>query len=233
MLQTHSKSHHRGRSVLSSEEHAQVVQRLSDIGYRTSKAEKYHQPPAQKPVDGLEVLNGFRCPFRNKDGSQCGKAILAESSFIRHLSDHPGHPKPDPSSCTSYIQTLFSQGNLHNFFSVDPSLSNLDPSTASAYAYAVKMLETLPKAQIPASEHDKDRASIHWFTRWPDLLKPYTTDRESLGLLQSLVSFPEPGRDPDWLVKLRDHGCRWWNDAESAHASCSYRASTMLKSHQR
>lgn len=232
MLQTHSRDHHRGRSILSSEEQSRVLQQLSLAGYRTSKIEKYHQPPAQKPVDGLEVLSGFRCPLQNKDGTLCEKAFLAQSTFTRHLSDHPGRSKLDPSSCTSYIQTLFTQGNLQCYFSVDPSLSDLDPSTTSAYAYAIKLLGTLPKAQIPAPDHDKDRASIHWFTRWPELLKPYANDKGSLILLQSLVSFPEPGSDPDWLVKLWDHGCRWWNDVESAHASCSYRASTMLKSHQ-
>lgn len=231
MLQTHSKNHHQGRSILSSEENAQAVQRLSNAGYRTSKAEKYHQPPAQRPIDGLEVLSGFRCPFQSEDGTRCSKAYLAESTFARHLSDHSSSIRPP--SCVAHVQTLFNQGGLQHYFSVEPSLSNLDPSSTSAYAYAIKMLEDLPKANIPAPDHDKDRASIHWFTRWPDLLKPYATDKESSAFLQSLVSFPEPGSGPDWFMKLRDHGCRWWNDAESAHASCSYRASVMLKSHQR
>lgn len=232
MLRTHSISHHKGRKVLPSEEHTGVVQRLSDAGYRTSKFEKYHQPPAQKPVDGLEVLNGFRCPFEDEDGSRCSKAFLAPSTFNRHLSDHPNRPKLDPSSCIASVQTLFTQGNLHRYFSVDPSLSNLDPSSTTAYAFAIKMLETMPKAQIAVSDHDKDRASIHWYTRWPDLLKPYFHDNESMNFLRSLVAFPEPRSDPEWLMKILDHGRRWWKDAEDAHTRCSYRASVMLKSHK-
>lgn len=233
MLQTHSKSHHPGRDVLPSEKYAGVVQRLSSIGYRSSNSEKYRQPPGQKPVDGLEVLKGFRCPLLKEDGSRCSMAFLAESSLTRHLSDHPGRKKPSPRSCASDIQTLFTPNDLRCYFSVDRSLSNLDPSSASAYAYAIKMVENLPKAGITTSDHDKDRASIHWFTRWPELLQPYINNRKSQSFLSSLVSFPEPGSDPDWLVKLQDHGCRWWDVAELAHIKCSYRASVMLKSHQR
>ena len=232
MLQTHSRAHHRGRDVLPSEDYIRVVQRLSSLGYRSSDSQKYHQPPGQKPIDGLEVLSGFRCPLSNGDGSQCTMAFLAQSTFIRHLSGHPDQKKPKPDFCVSDVQTLFSTRNLLCYFSIDRSLSDLDPSSASAYAYAVKMVESLPKARIPTSDHDKDRASIHWFTRWPELLQPYATDRRSQASLQALVSFPEPGSGPEWLVKLRDHGCRWWDAAELAHIKCSYRASVMLKSHQ-
>lgn len=233
MLKTHSKNHHNGRPLLSSEEHAGVVKRLSDAGYRTSKAEKYDQPPGGKPVDGLKVSMGFSCPLLNGDGSRCSRNFLSQSTFTRHLSDHTVLPKPNPSSCTSEVQTLFEQGGLQQYFSVDSSLSDLDPSAASAYAYAVRMLPDLPKAQIPASNHDKDRASIHWFTRWPELLAVYAKDKASCDFLQSLISFPEPSSDPDWLTKLRDHGSLWWNEAELDHVKCSYRASVMLKSHQK
>lgn len=204
------------------------------MGYRTSKAEKYHQPPGQKPVDGVEVLEGYCCPLLDDDGSECSKAFLALSTFTRHLSDHPQlqGAKPDPSSCTSPIQTLFSQGGQQRYFPVDPSLSDLDPSSSSAYAHAVEMLRALPKPNIPVSEHDKDQASIHWFTRWPELLRPYITDSSSVEFLQSLVSFPDPGSDPEWLVKLQDHGRRWWAKAEAAHVNCPYHALVMLKSHQ-
>ena len=232
MLHTHSKNHHQGRSILPAEEHARIVQHLSSTGYRISHTEKYLQPPDQKPVDGLKVLSGFHCPLLKEDGTPCSRAFLAQSTFARHLSSHSYCPKPSPSSCVSDIQTLFAQGGLQLYFSVNPSLSNLDPSSDSVYAYAVKMLEALPKAHIPASDHDKDRASIHWFTRWPQLLQPYITDKSSQESLKSLVVFPESGSDPVWLAKLRDHGSRWWGAAELAHAQCSYRASVMLKSHQ-
>lgn len=232
MLQTHSKSHHRGRCVLSSEQHAQVVQHLSGIGYRASNAEKYDQPPDQKPVDGLEVLSGFRCPLLKDDGTPCSKAFLAKSTFTRHLSDHPDKPKPNHLTCVSDVQTLFGQGGLQRYFTVDQSLSTADLSPTSAYAFAVKMLKTLPEAHIPPPDHDKDRASIHWFTRWPELLRPYIADKRSQTSLQSLVSFPVPNSDPEWLLKLLDHGSRWWNAAELSHKKCSYRASVMLKSHQ-
>lgn len=160
-------------------------------------------------------------------------AFLAQSTFTRHLSDHPDPVKPKPHLCVSGVQTLFNQSDLRCYFSVDRSLSTIDPSSASAYTYAVQMLESLPKASIPTSDHDKDRASIHWFTRWPDLLQPYITDRRGQDFLHSLVSFPEAGSGPDWAKKLRDHGSRWWGAAEQAHKKCSYRASVMLKSHQR
>lgn len=229
MLQTHSRAHHRGRSVLSTEEHAQVIQDLSGAGYRSSTSEKYHQLPGQKPVGGLEVLDGYRCPL---NGGGCSEAFLAESTFVRHLSSHNHHLRPQPRACASGVQTLFRQGGLQRYFCVDRSLSNLDPSSASAYAYAVKMVNSLPRANIVTSDHDKDRASIHWFTRWPELLQPYITNGRSQSSIQALVAFPEPGSDPDWLIKIRDHGCRWWDVAELAHIKCSYRASVMLKSHQ-
>lgn len=232
MLQTHSKKYHRGRAVLPSEKYAQVMKRLSDVGYQSSDSERYHQSPGQKPVDGLEVLSGFRCPLLREDGSRCAMAFLAKSTLTRHLSDHTDQPKPKPDLCVSGVQTLFNQRNLRCYFSVDRSLSNLDPSPASAYTYAIQMLETLPKANIPTADHDKDRASIHWFTRWPELLQPYITNRRGQTFLHSLVSFPETGSSPDWLMKLRDHGCRWWDAAELAHIKCSHRASVILKSHQ-
>ena len=233
MLQTHSKKHHPGRSILHSTEHDQLVQHLSASGYRLSNAgEKYHQTPGQKPVDGLEVLSGFLCPLQNKDGTQCSMSFAAESTFARHLSSHSGCEKPRPSACVSDIQTLFAQGGLQCYFSVNPSLSNLDPSSASAYVSAVEMLKNLPPAPVSTSDHDKDRASVHWFTRWPELLKPYINNRSDQMFLQSLVSFPESGAGPVWLPKLRDHGCRWWGAAESEHIKCSFRASATLKSHQ-
>lgn len=210
-----------------------MVERLCNGGYRASGGEKYKPTPGQRPVDGLEVLSGFCCPLLREDGSRCARAFGTEGSLSRHLSDHPRSPenKPSPSSCVSYVQILFRQGGLKSYFSVDPSLSNLDPSSTSAYAHAVEMLANMPKADIPVSDHDKERASIHWFTRWPQLLQPYVTDRASIEYLQSLVSFPDPDSDPSWLTKLLDHGARWWEDAEIAHVNCSYRVSTMLKSH--
>lgn len=233
MLQTHSRKHHKGRAVLPSEGSAQIIERLSNAGYRSSDSERYRQPPGQKPIDGLEVLSGFRCPLLKEDGSRCPMAFLAQSTFTRHLSDHPNRKKTKPQLCVSDVQTLFSPRALQCYFSVDRSLSTIDPSSASAYAYAVQMLESLPKANIPPSDHDKDRASIHWFTRWPELLKPYMADRRDQTFLHSLVSFPETGSDPDWSMKLREHGCRWWDAAEHAHIKCSHRASVILKSHQR
>jgi hypothetical protein len=232
MLGSHSKIHHPGRSRPSPAEQTAITERLHSAGYRTSKEEKYHQPPGQKPVDGLEVLKGFCCPLPVEDGTRCSKGFHARTTFIRHLGEHRGD-KPDPSSCASDIQTLFSQGSLQKYFSVNPSLSSVDPSSSAACAYAIKMLESLPEADIPIPDHDKDRATIDWFTRWPDLLKPYITDSKSLESLQSLVNFPDPEMDPVWLTKLRDHGTRWWKDAETAHVSCSYRASVMLKCHQK
>lgn len=232
MLRTHSKRHHEGRSVLSTENHASIVERLSLACYRLSGSEKYDQPPGGKPVDGLEVLTGFSCPVENGDGSQCPLAFRAEATFVRHLSTHRVLPKPQPSSCVSHIQTLFDQGGHQRYFSVNPSLSNLDPSSSSAYVYAVSILGKLPKADIPMANHDKDRASIHWFTRWPELLQPYITDRDSQAFLQSLVSFPVSKTHPAWLTKLQDHGRRWWDAAELAHINCSYRASVMIRSHE-
>lgn len=233
MLVSHSKTYHPGRPVLSSGQLATLVDPLRDSGYRTSTGERYHQAPGQKPVDGLEVLSGFSCPLLNDQGSRCSWASGAESSLTRHLSDHqPQENKPKASSCVSHVQTLFTKGGLKRYFSVDPSLSNLDPSSTSAYAYAVEMLGNLPKPEIPIPENDKDRASIHWFTRWPQLLGPYITDRESIDHLQSLVAFPG-NSDPDWLTKLLDHGSRWWKDTEASHISCPERVSIMLKSHQR
>lgn len=232
MLNTHSKNHHAGRSRPSSAELDAIVDQLHNSGYRTSKTEKYHQPPGQKPVDGLEVLSGFCCPLPIDGGPRCSRAFQTQSTFVRHLGEHRGR-KPDPSSCISDVQTLFSQGGLQKYFSVNPSLSNLDPSSSAAYAYAVKMLGGLPKANVPTPNHDRDRATIDWFTRWSELLSPYITDNTNISPLQSLVNFPDPKSDPKWLTKLRDHGTRWWKDAEAAHINCSYRASVMLRSHQK
>lgn len=235
-LNSHSKNNHPGRTVLSSSEAAAVVDELTKMGYRTSLVEAYHQLPGQKPVDGLEVLEGFLCRLPNNDGSECRKVFEKQSTFVRHLSDHTGLPrgsKPNPSLCTSYVQTLFRQGGLRHYFSVDPSLSKLDPSAASAYAHAVQLQESLPKAQIPVSDHDKDQASIHWFTRWPELLKLYISDSANVAYLRSLVSFPDPASDPEWLTRLQDHGSWWWKKAEAAHISCSFCASIMLKCHDR
>jgi hypothetical protein len=233
MLITHSRAHHKGRQLMPSKDYTKASQRLSSLGYRISKDEKYHQPPGRKPVDGLEVLRGFLCPLQCEDGTSCHRVFLSPRTFSRHVSDHHIRPKPEAESCVSNAQTLFSQGGLQLYFSVDPSLSNMDASSASVYASAVKMFESLPKAKIPAPNNDKDRASIDWFTRWPELLQDYVGDQESMHFLKSLVSFPESGSDPDWLVKLCDHGTRWWNDAEAAHINCTDRASIMLKSHQR
>lgn len=231
MLRTHSKKYHPGRSILPAKD-SPIVERLSAIGYRFSSDDRYRQAPGQKPVDGLEVSSGFYCPLKNHDGTWCNASFPAESTFARHLSGHPGLEKPRPRSCVSDIQTLFAQGGLQLYFPVDRSLSNLDPSSASAYISAVEMLKNLPTPPLPPSNHDKDRASVHWLTRWPELLKPYTANRDDQMFLQSLVSFPESGTDPGWLIRLRDHGRRWWEAAEFQHANCSFRASETLKSHQ-
>jgi hypothetical protein len=234
MLNSHSRTYHPGRPVLSPGQQDTVVEPLVDSGYRTSATELYTQTPGQKPVDGLMVLEGFLCPLSNEDGSLCSRAFGAQSTFSRHLSDHrePQESKPTPSLCSSYVQTLFNRGGLVRYFSVDPSLSHPDPLPTSAYAHAIDMFRQLPKPEMPTAENDKERASIHWFTRWPQLLQPYFTDKTSIAHLQSLVSFPNPTSDPDWLMKLIDHGPSWWADAEEAHMSCSHRVSVMLKSHR-
>ena len=237
MLKSHSKTHHPGRSLISPEgEEAAVLAFLLSAGYRTSKAEKYHQPPGQKPVDGLEVFCGFSCPFSNDDGSKCARSFRAQSTFSRHLSDHPESRGSNlaPASCASPLQTLFNQGGLQNYFSVQPSLSLAlaDPSSTYSYGCAVEMLEDVPKPNIPLSNHDKDQASIHWFTRWPQLLEPYIADKTSIQYLRSLVSFPDPKSDPEWLLKLLEHGARWWKEAENAHMNCSFNASAILQSHE-
>lgn len=233
MLISHSKAHHPGRAVPTKQQ--SIMEGLTAQGYRTSKSAKHHQPPGQKPIDGLEVLEGFRCPLPSDDGSECFKAFIGLSTFTRHLSSHatPRGGKPDVSLCTAFVQSLFTQGGLQNYFSVDPSLSNPDPSPTSTYAYAVEMFSKLPKAEIPASNHDKDHASINWFTRWPELLKPYLTDHKSIDFLLSLVLFPDPTSDPQWLVKLCHHGRHWWREAEAAHVNCTFRTSVLLKSHEK
>lgn len=232
MLNSHSKIHHPGRSRVSSGRQGEVTETLCNLGYRTSTDERYYQPPHRKPVDGLEVLQGYLCPFTNNDGSQCHRAFFGQKTFTRHLSDHPG-TKPEVLSCTCYVQTAFSQGRgLQRYFAVEPSLSHPDPSPSSAYAYAVKMFHSLPQPTMPEPDNDKDRASIHWFTRWPELLEPYISNKETIGSLKSLVSFPEPDSDPDWLMKLLDHGRLWWKKAEGSHTGCSFDASVMLRSHQ-
>jgi Orsellinic acid/F9775 biosynthesis cluster protein D len=232
MLRTHSKIHHPGRTPLQLEEHTRIVQQLVSMCFRTSDTETYVQPPGRKPVDGLEVLSGFCCPLSKKDGTKCLEAFRSKSTFERHLSIHCHRRKPSISSCVSDVQTLFNQGGLQCYFSVDHSLSDLDPSSDSAYAHAVQMLGDLPKAHIPLPKHDKDRASIHWMTRWPEMLQPYIKDKKSQTSIQSLILFPEAGLDPDWLVRVREHGRRWWDAAERDHVNCSHRVSTMLRCHK-
>jgi hypothetical protein len=232
MVRSHCKTYHPGREVPSVSKQREISQALSDTGIKSSTSLKYTQAPGQKPVDGLQVLQGYTCPLYGSDGARCSQAFLATSTFLRHLSTHPVHPKPDPASCTSSIQTLFAMGGLQVYFPVETSLSAPDPPLSSVYTDVLPLLRSLPAPQIQVTNNDKERASIHWFTRWPELLEPYCKDEDQVHALRSLVSFPEPGDDPDWLVRVQDHGCRWWEKAESAHVSCSYRASVLLKSHQ-
>ena len=232
MVRSHCKIHHNKREAPSVAMQKEISQNPSPTRLKTSSSPKYIQPPGQKPVDGLEVLQGYLCPLSNSDDMCCSKAFLATSSFIRHLSGHIVRQKPDPASCTSSVQTLFAQGGLQMYFSVDVSLSMPDPPLSSVYTDVLPLLRSLPAPRIQVANNDKERASIHWFTRWPELLGPYCEDDDRVHMLQSLVSFPDSGVDPDWLVRVKDHGCRWWTKAESAHVSCSYRASVMLKSHQ-
>lgn len=232
MVRTHCKKHHPGRPAPSPSQQTQLVDAHSNGGLRSSASTKYSQPPNLKPVDGLEVLQGYKCPLFTADGSLCSMAFLAHSSFERHLTTHTTFPKPDPASCASSIQTLFAQGGLQNYYPVVPSLSLPDPPPNSAYVDALRLHENLPSPHIHVAENDKERASIHWFTRWPELFEPYCKDDAQVDALRSMISFPQTGADPDWLVRVQDHGCRWWIKAESAHSKCSYRASLILKSHQ-
>lgn len=228
MARSHLKKHHHGRDLPSVPEQNEISQ--GDL--KTSTSPKYTQPPGQKPVDGLEVLQGYACPLYDPNGLHCSEAFLATSTFLRHFRSHPRHPKPDAASCASPIQTLFAQGGLQKYFPVDVSLSMPDPPLSAVYTDVLPLLRNLPDPEIQVTNNDKERASIHWFTRWPELLEPYCQDDSQVSMLQSLVSFPDSGVDPDWLVRAQDHGCRWWTKAESAHVNCSYRASVLLKSHQ-
>jgi len=232
MIRSHCREYHRGRESPSVSQQKEITQAYSDGSFRSSSSDKYTQPPGQKPVHGLEVLQGYACPVSNDDGTPCSKAFVATSSFLRHLSTHSAYPKPDHNSCTSCIQTLFAQGGLQMYFPVNVSLSQLDPSPKSAYVDALTLLQNLPTPHIPVPDNDKERASVHWYTRWPELLEPYCTNDAHVQELRSLVSFPQAGIDPDWLVGVQDHGSKWWVKAESAHANCSHRASALLKSHQ-
>lgn len=231
-LRSHVRVHHKGRRAPSALEQIQLKDALSKDDIRSSQSDRYTQPAGQKPVDGLEVLPGYLCPLATAAGIPCSQAFHAPSSFGRHLSSHPVHPKPSETSCSSTIQTLFNRGGLQSYFSVDTSLSHPDPPKSSVYVDALKLLRTIPPAKIPVPDNDKDRASVHWFTRWPELMQPYCRDEAQVDALRSLVSFPKVGTDPDWLTRVQTHGSRWWIKAEFAHARCSYRASVLLKSHQ-
>jgi len=233
MLRSHGKIHHRGRRVLSEREQKEIKVAQSSGGFRTSKSEKYSQPPGGKPVDGIEVLQGFMCPESNPDGSTCSTAFRGESTFIRHLASHPTdpfHPKLDPGSFACYIQTVFVQGNLQSYFSVETSLSHPDPPPTSAYPDALKLLQDLPSPQIPPPKNDKERESIHWYTRWPELMEPFCHSPGQVVMLRSLTSFPQEGTHPDWLIRAKDHGREWWAKAESEHQNCTPRTSRLLKS---
>jgi hypothetical protein len=232
MIRSHCRGHHPGRDAPSPTRQKEITDDQSNHGLRSSSSDKYIQPAGQKPVDGLEVLQGYMCPMPDSHGITCSMAFPAKSSFLRHLSVHPIYPRPDPTSCTSSIQTLFAQGGLQAYFPVNVSLSQPDPPPNSAYVDALHLLHTLPAPQIPIPNNDKERASIHWFTRWPELLEPYCSDESKVLQFRSLVSFPHPGVDPDWLLTVQDHGSKWWVKAESAHVNCSHRASVLLKSHQ-
>ena len=232
MVRSHCKIHHDKREAPSVAMQKEISQDPSSTRLKTSSSAKYTQPPRQKPANGLEVLQGYLCPLSDSDGVCCSKAFLAMSSFVRHLSGHNVRPRPDPASCASPVQTLFAQGGLQMYFSVDVSLSMPDPPLSSVYTDVLPLLRSLPVPRIQVASNDKERASIHWFTRWPELLGPYCEEDERVCMLRSLVSFPDSGVDPDWLLKVKDHGCRWWAKAESAHVNCSYRASVLLKSHQ-
>ena len=229
MVRSHCKKYHLGRDAPSAKKQSDISQDALDTGLKTSTSPRYTQARDQKPVDGLEVLQGYLCPL---DDGRCSQAFVARSSFLCHLKTHHGHPKPDAALCKSPIQTLFAQGGLQKYFAVNESLSMPDPPLTSVYADVLPLLRSIPAPQIKVANNDKERASIHWFTRWPELLEPYCRDDGQVSALRSLASFPESGVDPDWLVRVQDHGCRWWNRAESAHINCSHRASVMLRSHE-
>ena len=231
MVRSHCTKHHRGRVPISKLEQAETISAQSNGGFMSSTSNKYIQPAGQKPVDGLQVLPGYMCPLGNLDGSTCSRAFVGLSTFTRHLSTHPKqNPTLNHASCASQVQTLFAQGGLQSYFAVDTSFCQPDPPPTLAYADALKLWKTLPGPQIPAPETDKERESVHWFTQWPELLKPYCNNDAQAGALRSLVSFPEAGKDPDWLVRVQDHGSRWWIKVESAHKRCTPRASGLLKS---
>lgn len=233
MVRSHCRSHHPGREAISKSLQEQLTHTWSLGGFRLSTSDKYTQVAGQKPVDGLKVLQGYMCPVLMLDGAACCGAFLAASSFVRHLGTHLIHPRPDPTHCGSPIQTLFAQGGLQAYFPVDTSLSQPDPPPGSAYVEALNLLRALPDPQIPTPNNDKERESVHWFTRWPELLAPYCSSDAQVDVLRSLVSFPQAGKDPDWLIMVQDHGRRWWTMAESAHVKCSNRASVMLRSHKK
>ena len=228
MVRSHCKKHHPGRDLMSRSE----AEKLAELngGLRASTSERYTQPPGQKPLHGLEVLQGYVCPAIDSGGTVCSRAFLATSTFVRHLGTHHINPPVNPALCSSPVQTLFVQGNLQMYFAVDTTLSQPDPHPNLAYADALKLLRALPEPQIPTPKTDKDRESVHWFTRWPELMEPYCKTAAQVNKLRSLVAFPEARTDQAWLVRTRDHGCQWWDKAELAHAKCTSRASGLLKS---
>jgi hypothetical protein len=233
MVVSHLRSYHPGRDPISTLQKQEIANlNLPNGGLRSSRSEKYIQAACQKPVDGLEVLGGYKCPVEDASGWFCSKAFLGKPSFVRHLGGHHLKVKQDPDSCAWEVQTLFSQGNLQVYFAVDSSFSQSDPPPSSAFAEAVTLFHTLPSAQITPPSNDKERESVHWFTHWPDLLEPYCKDDSQADALRALVSFPQADKDPDWLMGVQDHGRRWWTKAEIAHKGCTDRASILLKSHK-
>ena len=115
-----------------------MVQDESNGQLRSPTSIKYTQPAGQKPLDGLEVLQGHMCPVLNLGGTICSRAFQATSSFVCCLSTHFDNPLLDPTLHVSPIQTLFSQGGLQMYFAVNMSLSQQDPPPNSAYTNALK-----------------------------------------------------------------------------------------------
>ena len=144
------------------------------------------QPADRAPVAGIKVHQGWYCPVRLPDQTECRRAYPARSSLEDHLKKEHGSSdnRPKPSQLHRYpcdCQTIF-LGSARRYFKVKTGLKDGPGNLADPYSAFIKNgADKIPDSSKLLEEiRAEELPSLLRATQWHEFLGDHRADPEDI-----------------------------------------------------
>jgi len=217
---SHLQKHHSPKRKVIKKIHPNLAQRLENIlqGYQFSTLESVmDQPVGRPPIPGITVHEGYYCPVKTEDGTQCLVTYPARTTMERHLQGHKGVWKPKAAELDRYLcscQTISTEQK--RYFRV---LARPLEDHASVYTMFVE--EEMAKVPGPSAGSleklkTEELPSLLRGTQWHEYVMDFRNDPKDV---VDLIAFPDakdksamgqvlsmlPGIAETWMQQVREY----------------------------